>query len=65
MPFLIQYIIKLSLSLAVIFLFYRFILRPLTLYSWNRWYLTGYSLVAFFIPFVDVGVEASRDSGEE
>lgn len=54
MPFLIQYIIKLSLSLAVIFLFYRFILRPLTFYTWNRWYLTGYSLIAFLIPFVDI-----------
>jgi bla regulator protein blaR1 len=51
---LIQYLIKLSLSLAVVYLFYRFVLRPLTFYTWNRWYLIGYSLIAFVIPFVDI-----------
>jgi TonB-dependent SusC/RagA subfamily outer membrane receptor len=54
MPFLIQYLIKLSVSLAVVYLFYRFILRPLTFYTWNRWYLAGYSLIAFVIPFIDI-----------
>ncbi|RYY29893.1 MAG: M56 family peptidase, partial [Chitinophagaceae bacterium] len=51
---LIQYLIKLSVSLAVVYLFYRFILRPLTFYTWNRWYLAGYSLIAFIIPFIDI-----------
>ena len=54
MSFILQYIIRLSLSLAVIYLFYRFILRPLTFYSWNRWYLFGYSLAAFVIPFINI-----------
>ncbi|HTE26553.1 TonB-dependent receptor plug domain-containing protein [Flavitalea sp.] len=54
MPFLIQYLIKLSVSLAVVYLFYRFILRPLTFYAWNRWYLVGYSLIAFVMPFIDI-----------
>ena len=54
MLFLIEYIIKLSLSLAFVYLFYRFFLRPLTFYNWNRWYLSGYSMLAFFIPFVDI-----------
>ncbi|MHA4845271.1 TonB-dependent receptor plug domain-containing protein [Flavitalea antarctica] len=54
MPFIIEYLIKLSVSLAVVYLFYRFILRPLTFYTWNRWYLVGYSLIAFVIPFIDI-----------
>jgi beta-lactamase regulating signal transducer with metallopeptidase domain len=54
MPFLIQYLVKLSISLTVVYLFYRFILRPLTFYTWNRWFLTGYSLIAFVIPFIDI-----------
>ena len=54
MPFILHYILKLSVSLCVIYLFYRFILRPITFYSWNRWYLLGYSLFAFVIPFIDI-----------
>jgi TonB-dependent SusC/RagA subfamily outer membrane receptor len=54
MPFFIQYFIKLSVSLAVVYLFYRYVLRPLTFYAWNRWYLVGYSLIAFMIPFIDI-----------
>ena len=54
MPFFIQYIIKLSVCLAAVYLFYRYILRPLTFYAWNRWYLVGYSLIAFVIPFIDI-----------
>lgn len=54
MPFLFIYILKLSVSLAVVFLFYHFILRKLTFYNWNRWYLLGYSLLSFFIPFIDI-----------
>src|SRR6266851_539293 len=48
------YLLKLSISLAFIYLFYALVLRRLTFYSWNRWYLLGYSLLAFLIPFVDV-----------
>ncbi|MEO7983259.1 MAG: M56 family metallopeptidase [Bacteroidota bacterium] len=54
MPFLFIYLIKLSVSLAAVFLFYHFVLRKLTFYNWNRWYLLGYSLLSFFIPFIDI-----------
>jgi beta-lactamase regulating signal transducer with metallopeptidase domain len=54
MPFLFIYILKLSVSLAVVFLFYHFALRKLTFYNWNRWYLLGYSLLSFYIPFIDI-----------
>lgn len=54
MPTLIQYLLKLSLSMAVVYLFYQLVLRRITFYNWNRWYLLGYSLLCFFIPFIDI-----------
>src|SRR5882724_11278825 len=54
MTILVQYLLKLSISLAFVYLFYALVLRRLTFYSWNRWYLLGYSLLAFFIPFVNI-----------
>lgn len=49
------YLLKLSATLAILWLFYYTVLRRLTFYSWNRWYLLGYSLLSFFIPLVDIG----------
>ena len=54
MPYIAQYLLKLSISLAVVYLFYAWVLRRLTFYTWNRWYLLGYSLLAFFIPFINI-----------
>lgn len=54
MPFLIEYLLKLSISLAVVFLFYQLLLRRLTFYNWNRYYLIGYAVLSFFIPFVNI-----------
>ena len=51
---LLQYFLKLSVSLSVIYLFYYFILRRLTFYHHNRWYLSGYSLLCFFIALVNI-----------
>jgi len=49
------YLLKLSATLAILWLFYYTVLRPLTFYSWNRWYLLGYSLLSFFIPLINIG----------
>ncbi len=54
MPYIAQYLLKLSISLSVVYLFYALVLRRLTFYTCNRWYLLGYSLLAFFIPFVNI-----------
>ncbi len=54
MPLLFIYLIKLSVSLGVMYLFYQFLLRRLTFYNHNRWYLIGYSLLCFFIPFINI-----------
>lgn len=50
-----QYILKLSIALAVVYLFYWVFLRRLTFYNWNRWYLLLYPSVCFLIPFVNIG----------
>jgi beta-lactamase regulating signal transducer with metallopeptidase domain len=52
-PF-VEYVIKVAISLALVSAFYHFLLRKHTFYNWNRWYLLGYSLLAFCIPFIDV-----------
>jgi beta-lactamase regulating signal transducer with metallopeptidase domain len=54
MSFLIQYLFKLFICLAVVYLFYKLVLRKLTFYNWNRWYLLGYSLICFLIPFINI-----------
>jgi hypothetical protein len=61
MPFLIQYLIKLSISLGVVWLFYQLVLRRLTFYNWNRLFLLGYSGLAFFIPFIDISPVLERN----
>lgn len=55
MPVFFQYLIKLSISLAIMYLFYQLVLRRLTFYNHNRWYLFGYSVLCFFISFINVG----------
>lgn len=54
MSLLIQYLVKLSISLAIVWLFYQFVLRRITFYNSNRWFLLGYSLLSFFIPFINI-----------
>ncbi|HTG55721.1 MAG TPA: TonB-dependent receptor plug domain-containing protein [Niabella sp.] len=54
MPLLIDYILKLNICLAVVYLFYQLFLRRLTFYNWNRWYLLGYTALSFVIPLIDI-----------
>ena len=54
MPAAFIYLLKLSVSFGIVFLFYQLVLRRLTFYNWNRWYLLGYSLLSFIIPFIDI-----------
>ena len=61
MPAAFIYLLKLSVSLGVVFLFYQLVLRRLTFYNWNRWYLLGYALLSFFIPFIDITNAIKKD----
>lgn len=54
MPLVFQYLLKLSISLTILYLFYYFVLRRLTFYTYNRWYLLGYSILSFFIAAIDI-----------
>ncbi|SDC01536.1 M56 family metallopeptidase [Niabella drilacis] len=60
MPVIIDYILKLSICLAVVYLFYQLFLRRLTFYNWNRWYLLGYGVLSFLIPLIDIMPELQR-----
>jgi len=51
---ILYYLLKVSISLALVFLFYQLVLRKLTFYNWNRWFLLGYSLLSFIIPFFNI-----------
>jgi len=65
MSLLIQYLVKLSISLSIVWLFYQFILRRLTFYNSNRWYLLGYTLLSFFIPFINISSLIGNTGGTE
>ena len=54
MPSIFLYILKLSVALAAVSLFYQLVLRRLTFYNWNRWYLLGYTILVFLIPLINI-----------
>jgi beta-lactamase regulating signal transducer with metallopeptidase domain len=54
MPLLFQYIIKVSCGLAIVYVFYLVVLRRLTFYQANRWYLLLLPALCFLLPFIDV-----------
>lgn len=55
MPVILLFLFKLSISLSIVWIFYQLILRRLTFYQLNRWYLLGYTVLAFFIPLINIG----------
>ncbi len=64
MPPLFFYFLKLSISLGIVYLFYNLVLRRLTFYNWNRWYLAGYSFLSLFIAVADVSFLLDNDKTE-
>lgn len=54
MPLLIPYLIKFSLGLSLVYLFYQAFLRRLTFYNWNRWYLILYPLFCLLLAFTNI-----------
>jgi beta-lactamase regulating signal transducer with metallopeptidase domain len=61
MPFILIYLLKVSMSLAVVFLFYRLALQRLTFYNWNRRYLLSYTFISFLVPFIDISPVLERN----
>lgn len=62
MPHSILYLLKLSISLSVVWLFYKLVLQRLTFYAWNRWYLLVYSLLSFAMPLIDINPWMEKQS---
>ena len=65
MPFFFLYLLKVSVSLAIAWTFYQLLLRKLTFYNLNRWYLLGYSFLCYFIPLVNIGPVLEKGNGGE
>src|ERR1700743_2135626 len=55
MPVIPLFLFKLSVGLGVVWGFYQVVLRRLTFYRLNRWYLLGYTMISFSIPFIHIG----------
>jgi len=60
MPSIVLYLLKCSISLAIIWLFYQLLLRRLTFYTMNRWYLLGYAILSFLLPLVHIVLPAEE-----
>ncbi len=56
MPVYFEYALKASISLAVIYLFYTLLLKRITHYAWNRYYLLIFSMLSFIVPLINIGV---------
>jgi hypothetical protein len=54
MPTIIVYLVKCSLGIAALYIFYRVFFRRLTFYNNNRWILTGFSMACFVFPFINI-----------
>lgn len=48
--------LKMSLCFAAGYLFYHLLLRRITHYSWNRWYLLLCSVLSFVIPAININL---------
>ncbi|MBP7557947.1 MAG: M56 family metallopeptidase [Chitinophagaceae bacterium] len=55
MHYILLYLVKLSVCLAVMWLFYQLVLRKLTFYYWNRVYLLACPILSLAIAFIDIG----------
>jgi len=55
MHYILLYLVKLSICLTAVWLFYQLLLRKLTFYNWNRVYLLACPVLSFVIAFIDVG----------
>ncbi len=62
---MLQYLLKFSISLAALYVFYKAVLRPLTFYQWNRFYLLCYSLLSFVIPFINISPWVAQQSHQQ
>lgn len=65
MPLIISYLLKLSVSLGLVYIFYQFLLRKLTFYTCNRFYLLVYSALCFIIPLINITPTLEANSWQD
>src|SRR5882762_6116762 len=63
MPSIVLYLLKCSISLAIVWLFYQLLLRRLTFYRMNRWYLLGYAFLSFLLPLIHIVLPDEQVAG--
>lgn len=56
MPVYFEYTLKVSIGLAVTFLFYTLLLKRMTYYTWNRYFLLLFTALSFLVPFININV---------
>lgn len=56
MPVYFEYGLKVSLCIAAIFFFYSLLLKQITYYTWNRYFLLIFSILSFIVPFININV---------
>ena len=54
MESLLNYLLRVSAGVSLVYVFYYVVLSRLTFYQWNRAYLLSHVLLCFFLPLVDV-----------
>lgn len=54
MPFLVEYLLKVSIGLIVVSVLYWLLLKRLTFYYWTRAYFLIFSMLSLGIPFVNI-----------
>lgn len=52
----VEYMVKITVCLAVTYMFYYLLLRHTTHYVWNRWFLLVCTLLSFIIPAVNINL---------
>src|SRR5438105_15094280 len=58
---LLSHCLKLSVSLALVSIFYQLLLRKLTFYNCNRYFLLRYTFLSFFLAFINVSPVIRED----
>lgn len=56
MPVYFEYALKASICLAIVFLFYHLLLKQITWYTWNRFFLLAFAAFSFVVPFININL---------
>ena len=52
----VEYMVKISVFLAVTYTFYYLLLKHITHYAWNRWFLLTCTILSFIVPAININL---------